>query len=313
MAVIKIKIFVPEIANVLSQFDSIQVQRSEAGSPYSDALAITDDSPVAPVLVGTAEGPFTVQGLDLKLKVNGGAEQSVTFTAADPTSIDNIIAEISGAITGLVADSDGGKLRLTGNTTGTAGTLEITGGTALAALGFTTGDKDNGEDQHITLSAGVDEYEYDDGSGAASFWYRTRFYNVTSQTYSSWSDWVQGTTGSAISASLLIVGKIKLSDIDGTVMVGSKVTISNVWHPLIADGYFVSGKSKQIETDGTGSAELTLIKGSRVDVIIEGTSFVRRIQVPDTGTEFDLMDPSLVLDDPFQIQEPDLPSAVRRS
>ena len=137
MAVIKIKIFVPEIANVLSQFDSIQVQRSEAGSPYSDALAITDDSPVAPVLVGTAEGPFTVQGLDLKLKVNGGAEQSVTFTAADPTSIDNIIAEISGAITGLVADSDGGKLRLTGNTTGTAGTLEITGGTALAVLGFT--------------------------------------------------------------------------------------------------------------------------------------------------------------------------------
>lgn len=313
MAVIKIKIFVPEIANVLSQFDSIQVQRSEAGSPYSDALAITDDSPVAPVLVGTEEGPFTVQGLDLKLKVNGGAEQSVTFTAADPTSIDNIIAEISGAITGLVPDSDGGKLRLTGNTTGTAGTLEITGGTALAALGFTLGDKDNGEDQHITLAAGVDEYEYDDGSGAASFWYRTRFYNVTAQTYSSWSDWVQGTTGAAISASLLIVGKIKLSDIDGTVLVGKKVTISNVWHPLIADGYFVAGKSKQIETDGTGGAELTLIKGSRVDVIIEGTSFVRRIQVPDTGTEFDLMDASLVLDDPFQIHEPDLPSAVRRS
>lgn len=313
MAVIKIKIFVPEIANVLLQFDSIQVQRSEAGSPYADAKGITDDSAVAPVLVGTEEGPFTLQGTDLKLKVNGGAEQSVTFTAADPISIANVIAEITGAITGLVADSDGGKLRLTGTTTGTAGTLEITGGTSLAALGFTLGVKDNGEDQHITLTAGVDEYEYDDGSGAASYWYRTRFYNTANQTYSSWSDWVQGTTGSAITASLLIVGKIKLADIDGTVMVGKKITISNVWYPKIADGYFISGKSKQIETDGTGGAELTLIKGSRVDVIIEGTSFVRRIQVPDTGTEFDLMEPSLQLDDPFQIQEPDLPSAVRRS
>jgi hypothetical protein len=313
MAVIKIKIFVPEIANVLTQFDSIQVQRSELGSPYSDAKDITDNSPVAPVLVGTEEGPFTLQGKDLKLKVNGGAEQSVTFTAADPISISNVISEISGAITGLTPSSDGGKLMLTGNTTGTAGTLEITGGTSLAELGFTLGDKDNGEDQHIVLSVGVDEYQYDDGSGAASFWYRTRFLNTTSNTYSSWSDWVQGTTGSAITASLLIVGKIKLADIDGTVMVGKRVTISNVWHPLIADGFFISGKSKQIETDGTGAAELTLIKGSRVDVIIEGTSFVRRIEVPDTGTEFDLMDPALQLDDPFQIQVPDLPSAVRRS
>jgi hypothetical protein len=35
--------------------------------------------------------------------------------------------------------------------------------------------------------------------------------------------------------------------------------------------------------------------------------------VPNTGTEFDLMDETLVLDDPFQIQVPDLPAAVRRS
>lgn len=313
MAVIKIKIFVPEIANVLTQFDSIQVQRSEGGTPYADAEHITADSPVAPVLTGTVEGPFTVQGKDLKLKVNGGAEQSVTFTAVDPVSVSNVISEISGAITGLTASSDGGKLQLTGNSTGTAGTLEITGGTAVTDLGFTVGDRDNGEDQHIILQAGVDEYQYDDGSGSASYWYRTRFYNTIAATYSSWSDWVQGTTGSAIDASLLIVGKIKLADIDGTVMVGKKITISNVWSPLTADGYFISGKVRQIETDGTGSAELTLIKGSRVDVIIDGTSLVRRILVPDTGTEFDLMEPSLVLDDPFQIHEPDLPSAIRRS
>lgn len=313
MAVIKIKIFVPEIANVMSQFDSIQVQRSELGTPFNDAMFITDDAAASPTLVGSEEGPFAIQGKDLRLKVNGGAEQSVTFTSVDPISISNVVAEVSSSISGLAPSDDGGKLLLTGDVQGTAGTLEITGGTALAELGFTVGQKDNGEDQNIVLTAGVSEYQYDDASGAASYWYRTRFYNTSTKTYSSWSEWVKGDTGAAISATLLIVGKIKLADIDGTAMVGKRITVSSVWSPLVADSYFVSGKSKQLETDGTGYAETTLIKGSKIDVILEGTSFVRRIQVPDTGTEFDLMDASLQLDDPFNIQVVDMPSAVRRS
>jgi len=315
MAVIKIKIFVPEISNVLSLFDVIQVHRSELGSPYTDAKTITDITAQPPVLVGTEEGPFaSLQGKTLKLKVDGGLEQTVTFTAADPISLTNVIAEFNSSITGAVASDDGsGKLQIDGLNAGTDGILEITGGTGLAILGFTTGQKDNGEDTHITLLAGVDAYEYDDQSGEASYWYRTRFLNTVSGNVSSWSDWTQGSTGAAISASLLTIGKIKLADIDGTAMVGAKVTLVNTFSPLIADAFFVAGRSKQIETDGSGQAEITLIKGSVIDVIIEGTSFIRRIQVPATGTEFDLMDAGLVLDDPFQIQVPDLPAAVRRS
>jgi hypothetical protein len=86
-----------------------------------------------------------------------------------------------------------------------------------------------------------------------------------------------------------------------------------VYSPLSVDGYFIAGANRRIETDGTGYAESTFIKGSTVDVILEGTSVIRRILVPDTGTEFDLMDASLVQDDPFNIQVPDLPAAVRRS
>ena len=79
---------------------------------------------------------------------------------------------------------------------------------------------------------------------------------------------------------------------------------------MISDEHFIAGRSKQIETDVTGAAESTLVKGMLLDVIIEGTSIIRRIQVPTTGSEFDLLDPDLVLGDPFQIQVPDLPSAV---
>lgn len=315
MAVIKIKIFVPEITNVLTLFDHIQVQRSELGSPFTDAKLITANVAAKPVLVSTNEGPYAgLQGADLKVKVDGGAEQSVTFTAANPISLANVIAEITTDITGLTASDDGtGKLQLEGNTPGTVGTLELTGGTALPILGFTTGDKDNGEDANINLLPSVDSYEYDDQSGEASYWYRTRFYNETSGNVSSWSDWTQGSTGSVITATFLIVGKIKLAEVDGTALVGQDVTIVNVFDPLSADGYFLAGRSKTITTDGSGQAETTLIKDAIVDVVLEGTSMIRRIKVPNTGTEFDLMDDTLVQDDPFQIQVPDLPSAVRRT
>jgi hypothetical protein len=315
MAVIKVKIFVPEIDNVISLFDVIQVQRSEAGSPYTDAKDITADTAQKPVLVGAEEGPFaSLQGKTLRLKVDGGLEQEVTFTAADPISLSNVIAEFNTEISGATADDDGtGKLQIEGNAPGTVGTLEMTGGTALAILGFVTGDKDNGEDSHPTLLPGVDSYEYDDQSGQASYWYRTRYYNTGDGTVSSYSDWVQGSTGAVIDPAELIVGKIKLAGVDGTAMVGAKISIVNTYSPLVADEHFIAGRNLQIETDGSGYAETTLIRNSIVDVVIEGTSFIRRIQVPATGTEFDLMDESLVLDDPFQIQVPDLPAAVRRS
>jgi len=313
MAVIKIKLFVPEIANVLTLFNKIQVQRSEAGSPYSDAKFITADVATAPTLLGTTEGPFTIQGQTLKLKVDGGAEQSLTFVSANPAVISRLVDEINTGLTGVTASSDGGKLRLTGNMTGTLGILELTGGTALTTLGFTTGQKDNGEDLHIPLMPSVDSYEYDDGSGAASYWYRTRFYHQTSGVYSSWSDWMQGSTGGAITSTLLIVGKIRLASIDGTALVNCRVTVVNVFSPLSAGGYFLAGASKSFLTDGMGMGEITLVKGATVDVIIESTSVTRRILVPSSGTEFDLMDPAIAQDDPFAIQVPDLPAAARRS
>jgi hypothetical protein len=315
MSVVKIKIFVPEIANVMSLFDQIRVHRSEAGTPYSDAKFITDLAATAPVLSGTQEGPYaSLQGKGMTLKVNGGAEQTVTFTSVNPISLANVIGEFNADITGATLSDDGtGKPKITGLTVGTAGVLELIGGSALAILGFTAGAKDNGEDENIQLLTGVDEYVYDDQSGEASYWYRTQYFNSVSGTFSSWSDWIKGDTGAAISSAKLIVGKIKMANIDGTALVGAKVSIVNVFNPLSVEGYFIAGSSREMETDGVGQAEATFIMGSTVDVVLVGTSVIRRILVPSTGTEFDIMDPILVQDDPFQIQVPDLPAAPRSS
>jgi len=316
MAVIKIKIFVPELTNVMSLFDQIEVQKSEAGTPYTDAVTITTNPvPTSAVLIGTLEGPFSgLQGQELRLKVDQGPEQSVVFTAADPISLSNVIAGFNTGITGATASDDGtGKLKIVSDTTGTSSVLEMTGGTALATLGFTIGDKDNGEDLRVALLVGVTNYEYDDQSGLATNYYRTRFINSVSGQVSSWSDWIMGNTGAAINATLLIVGTIKLAGVDGTAVVGQSVTIVNPQTGFVADGFFMSGKRLTFETDSTGQGQTTLVKGSTVDVVINGTSVIRRILVPSVGTEFNLLDPTIQTDDEFGIQTPDLPAAVRRS
>jgi len=316
VATIKLKLFVSELANVMSLFDVIQVQRSATAPPTVTAVDLTEDTAQPAELTGTIEGPYALNGKIFTFKVNG-TELSVTFTSPDPIAIPDVVDEINTALTGAgldaTASDSSGLLKLETDDSGTQFTLEIISGTALAVLGFTAGDKDNGEAVHTLLIADVTEYVFDDGSGEASYYYRTRFYNTANGTYSAWSDWEQGTTSAAVDSAELIVGKVQLAKLDGTAWSGAKVVIANVFEPSKADGYGIFGKSIEIETDGTGMAETTLVKGSLVDVIFAGTSIIRRIQVPDTGTEFDLLDDSLVVNDRFEIQTPDIPYAPRRT
>lgn len=312
----KVKFYVPEIDNVLLKYDSVWVQRSTDAPPATNEVDITADAATPAVLTGTEESPFTISGKTLTFKVNG-TELTVTFTSPDPVSQLTAIDEINAALTaaGLAATAvdDAGKVQIRTDDDGTHYTLEIISGTALTNLGFTAGDKANGLDEHVTLVAGLSSYEYDDGSGLASYYYRTRYYSTVNGLFSGWSDWIQGTTGAAIDAAQLIVAKVALAELDGTALVNRKIIIRNVYEPSIADGYGMFGGALELMTDGTGRAETTLVRGSLLDVIFSGTSIVRRIRVPDTGTEFDLLDDDLVVDDAFNIQVPDLPYAPRRS
>lgn len=315
MATIKITFEVANLANVLSLYDQMQVQRSVIGPPsYPDAAFITGPSATKPVIVGTSEDFNTLNGKTLKLIVDGGSEQSFTFTLIDPVDILNVVNEINDNFTGLVASDNGeGKLKLEGNNSGTDGTLEVGSGSANTILGLTAGTKVNGLDPNILLVALQTTYQYDDQSGLATNYYRSRYYNSISGVYSSWSDWIQGTTGAAISSVNLILGRIKLTKLDGTAWEDAEVVIVNTYNPLKVEGYGVFGPPVMKKTDALGWAEFSLVKGATVDVIVKGTSIIRRIIVPTTGTEFDLLDDSLVQGDAFGIVVPDLPSAPRMS
>lgn len=317
MATVKLKIYVAELVNVMSLYTSIEVQRSATAPPSTTPVDLTETSAQPAVLIGSNEGTFAINGQTFQVKVNG-TQVDVTFVSPDPVALPDVIDELNAAFStaslAATASDDGtGKLKIVTDDEGTQYTLEIIGGTSLVEVGFSAGDKDNGEAAHITLQAGQTDYEFDDGSGLASYYYRTRFFNTVDGTFSGWSDWILGQTGAAVDAAELIVGKVQLAGLDGVALANRKVVIVNAFEQVVSDGYGIFGSSLTMETDGTGYAETTLVKGSVIDVIFSGTSIVRRIQVPDTGTEFDLLDDTLVVDDQFEIKRPELPYAPRRS
>ena len=315
MTTIKIKIYVPELKSTMQLFDRIEVQRSITGSPYSDAVSITKSSPEPATMLGTVVQPYTgLHGTQFKLRMNSGTEMTVPFTSPDPVSIQTAADVINRVVPGLVASDDGtGRLNLVTVMKGTRASLEITSGSANTVLGFVTGQNDSGEDENIQLMRGVSSYSYEDRFGLATNYYRTRYLNSFSGNFSEWSDWILGVSGSGVQPANLIMGTIKLAGVDGSALVNAKVTVVNVYNPIIQDGYFIAGRSKTVITDGIGQAQVTLVRGSTVDVIVEGTTVIRRILVPSVGTSFDLLDPTLQTDDAFGIQVPDLPAAPRSS
>jgi len=305
---------VGNLANVMTLFDQMRVYRSEdgEGGTYTEITAAADTEAT---ILSTETASFTLNALTLLLKVDEGSEQTITFATADPINADDTVDFINDNSTGLTASEEGGAIRLTSDTTGTSSVLEITGGTALAELGFVLDDIDNGEDERILLVALQDDYEYDDQSGDSSYYYQTQYYNSSTAAVSTTSDPIQGDIGSIIGASYLIKGVLDLATVDGSPIAERRITFHPVYIPgaLVVDTVGVVRGVVPVYTDTAGHAEVMLIKGAIVDVSIAGTGITRQITVPSSGTEFDVLGEVAAADDVFQIQVPDIPAAVRRT
>ncbi|NIO74647.1 MAG: hypothetical protein GTN69_01870 [Armatimonadetes bacterium] len=88
-----------------------------------------------------------IGGEQFVLAIDGGSNQTITFTADDQT-LDEAVDRFNATLTGAVASSDNGQLRLTSATTGTSSEIDIVSGTAVSKLGFNVATY-NGE--HITF------------------------------------------------------------------------------------------------------------------------------------------------------------------
>jgi hypothetical protein len=97
----------------------------------------------AATLLSSAETFALSDGQTLLVKVDGGAVQIVTFVTADFVAVGaataaEVATRITTDLTGASAVDFSGQVSLTSDTLGNKSRLEVTGGTANGALGFST-------------------------------------------------------------------------------------------------------------------------------------------------------------------------------
>ena len=98
--------------------------------------------------------------------------------------------------------------------------------------------------------------------------------------------------------------RVRLFDVAGAPVKGRLISFANSWgNPrlsLLGGMAMMAGMRTAMETDADGYAEISLLRGAEVQVIVTSTGFSRRVTIPD-APEADLMDLISEAPDQFEI------------
>lgn len=308
--------FIADLAAIAGTYNRIRWYRSRSGSDGGYEAA-TASAIAAATMLGTSKTPHQLNGMELKLKLNGITEVTVVFSDADPVTTSQAAAEINGASSDVVATDDDGYLRLTTVATGSGASIEVLESEAAPYLGLLIGDGAVGLNADTSLASGVSEYFFNDQNSDDDFWYQVEFRSTITGAVSDRTVAQPGTKALAVPKSESVMCFVRLAGLDGSPLCGRTLSVSNVATPntVAANGlnWGVFRNHVQKTTDSNGYAATRLMRGSTVDFCIVGTGFVRRVTIPDTGDSIDLLDPALVVEDEFGIQEFNVDFLIRTS
>lgn len=310
---IQLSYFVADPVTALLTFNRLRFWRSRTGQEglYEPATAAVA---AGAVLEGSAETPHQLNGKTLSFRVNGVTQVDVLFTDPDPVTTTQVVAAITAATLLVVPTDVGGRLRMTTVATGSAASIEILESDAAPFLGFDVGAAAVGLDADLTIVSTTHEYLYTDQNSSTDFWYRVEMvHNVSLQTSGLGPAFQAGPIGTPNSTRIWAF--IRLTDLGGQPISGRKITLANPFIPntvvVGASRWGIFRHFAQMITDSEGYAQIRILRGMQVDVAVDGTNFIRRLGIPTTGDIVDLLDPTLVLEDEFGIQEPNIDFAVR--
>jgi hypothetical protein len=306
---------VVDLDAVLLRFDRMRWFRSRNG-PNGPYEAATQAAAAPAVLHGAALEPHALVGKTLRLRVNGLVEVEVAFTGPDPVSTAAAIADIAGETALVVGTDEDGRLVLTTAATGTGASIEVLESEGALALGLQVGDAAIGTDADLVLVAGTHDYVYTDSNSSKEFWYRVQYRDSVSLEESPYSAPIPASMVPVLPYGLTIACFARIIDLRGRPIEGRKLVIANTFAPNRILGYGVFRHYEEVRTDTTGLAEIRLVRGATCDLHVEGTGFTRRITLPAEGDPVDivdLLDPDLVTEDEFGIQQPNIDFAIRTS
>ncbi len=297
----------------LASFTHVRWFRSPSG-PDGPWESLSAAAPQAATLIGDALEPHALNGKTLSLRVNG-VDVDIVFAGADPYTTAAVIADILAQTALLVPVDDGdSRLRLSTVLTGSGASIEVVASEGAIALGLQAGEAAVGVDADDALVLTQHEYLHTDQNGSRDFWYRTQLVNNTTLAVGEYSAPFPGSQVPVIAYDLTISAYVQLIDLRGRPIEGRRVVVANVFLPNTMGNYNMFRHSDSFLTDETGYGEIRLVRGSTLDVHVEGTSYTRRITLPDAQNPADivnLLDPTLSSEDEFGIQEPYIDFAIR--
>jgi hypothetical protein len=310
---IQLSINVRDTATVLASFKAIRVKRSTTGESGAYSL-VTAAAPSSAVLQASVPEFYNVVGRTLSILRDSHAQVNVLFTGVGTLSAAQVASQINATVGVTIASVTSGALRLASTITGTASKIEIAVGSAEFAFGWTAGDRAIGFDAHIPIQATQTLYKYTDNDGEESYYYKVSYLNTSNGQISADSSAFIGGAATMVDPSYLSVATIDLVDARGIAIPNQSISFMSVHEPFTADGFQVALTLDPVTivTDNLGHAEVPLVRGLRVKVIIEGTSIIRDIVVPDVPT-FDLLSVLSAAPDPFKVADVNFPTAPRRS
>ena len=289
-------------------YTTIEIWQSvDQGNSYQELTASTPQAAYVDSL--QALTTFQMGGHLLKVIVNGGTEQSISFSALTqywtPQQVVDRINEVVPGLASLSVDI----VRLTSPTTGRASSVEVIYCDAYDL--FPTSLRVYGQDARIPLVLGTTIYQYSDVSGSTSARYRWRFTADGVNPKSSFSSYVFGSAAPLVDPANLSVCQATFVGLNGQ-PAKTKLVIVSDQNPSSTNNLIVTSTAPlQLESDDLGFIQFSLVRGTLVKVAIEGTAFVREFTVPDAAS-FDLLTAMAAAADPFTVQTVP-PFLVRRN
>ena len=263
---------------------TVEYKKETDASFSAKSLAPTAGS----VTSGNAETYTLVDGQTLTVAVDGGGAQTATFNTADFADIANataaeVAAVITTDITGATASDSSGSVLIVSDTTGETSTIQVTGGTANTALGFSTALQ-TGSTFWKEIGSGVYTIEFTatelDTPGIF-------VYKVTGATIEQFvgtaTIQVAGNTQTLVALNTCIITG-HVFDLSGNPVQGAAVSARVLGFPTIDSSAALTDRLVSVTTDANGEFFLPLARLVQVTIQIPSANYTRQLTVPNQAT-----------------------------
>jgi hypothetical protein len=201
---------------------------------------------------------------------------TITFTGSDPLTYAQVAAQIEAQSSGRLNSyvDIQGRIVIEALYPGLISTLTVLPSDAAILLGLSTtgpGSTATGKEPRIALVAGTAQYSFRDPFGSRDFHYRTRLLNSSTSEAGDFSISFSSNDRVGVELSSTVVGYVELSEATGKPAIAYAVQVYNEFDGTQVDGKLVVGGTLLKNTDESGRAEFTLVRGQRLTVSVQGT------------------------------------------